>query len=338
MINLEGIRSRFLKPRFSVGLDIGTSSAKLIKLRFLKETVELVACEVAGYRKPLAEVVKDLAEKYKFDRVNISVSGSAVVTRYVVFPKMQPEELNQSLKFEVQKHIPFDINEVYLDAHILRTDLADNKMLVLVCAVKKDFINSRLKLFESPGLRVNLIDVDSLSMINAFLFNYSEDKASAKTLALLNVGNKTTNLSIVDELLPGLNRDIHLGGDNFTEKLQELLHLDFAQAEAEKLKYDPAQASGLLAATESVVSSLSREIRTSFDYYESQNASTVGKIFLSGAGTKLPGFKDTLANMLGIEVDFWDPLRKIIFGAELDAQNLKSIASQLAVAVGLALR
>lgn len=336
--NLEAIKSIFQKDHFSVGLDIGTSTLKLVKLKFLKETVELAGCQVIGCRETASSAIKELAEQYKLDRVNISVSGQAVATRYVVFPKMQPQELNQSLKFEVQKHIPFDINEVYLDAHILKNDLADSKMLVLVCAAKKDFINSRLKMLEDLGLRVNVIDLDCLSIINAFLFNYSDEKESSGTSALLNVGGKVSNLSILDDKLPSLNRDIHFGGDNFTEKLQETLHLDFAQAESAKIKSDPVQADAVSAAIESAASILAAEIRTSFDFYESQNASSVNKIFLSGAGINITGFKDYLANTLGIGIDIWDPLRKIIFGAEVDAQKLKPFASQLAVAVGLALR
>ncbi|MCX5697153.1 MAG: type IV pilus assembly protein PilM [Candidatus Omnitrophica bacterium] len=322
----------------SAGLDIGASSIKLVKLKFLKETVELAACEIVASQPDNSTLIENLVQKHSLDRVNISVSGSGVVTRYALFPKMQPQELNQSLKFEAQKHIPFDINDVYLDAHILKTDLADNKMLVLVCAVKKDSVDPRLKLYENLGLRVNVIDIDCLCVINSFLFNYSDEREALKTFALLNVGAKVSNLGIVDEGLPGLNRDIHIGGDNFTRGIQDALQLDIAQAEAIKINPDPAHAAAASAAAESVVSSLAAEIRTSFDYYESQNASSVGKILLSGAASQLTGFRDSLANMLGIEVDYWDPLRRLIFGAGLDAQKLKAFAPQLAVCVGLALR
>jgi len=76
----------------------------------------------------------------------------------------------------------------------------------------------------------------------------------------------------------------------------------------------------------------------SFDYYESQNASTVGKIYVSGAGSTIAGFKDSLSGLLGIEVEYWDPLRKILLAGDIDAQKIKDVSSQLAVAVGLALR
>jgi type IV pilus assembly protein PilM len=338
MINLEAIKSKFLKERVSAGLDIGSSSLRLIKLRFLQETVELAACEEIPLRPDAPSAINELAQRHNLERVNIAVSGPAVVTRYAVFPKMQPQELSQSLKFEAQKHIPFEINDVYLDAAILKSDLGDNKMLVLVCAAKKEVINARLKLFEGLKVKVNLIDLDCLGIINAFLFNYSEEKESAKTFALLDIGSRTSSLSIVDESIPGLNRDIHFGADDITRKLQEELHLDPVQAEEVKINPGPMHAAGITAAIEYVVSSLADEIRTSFDYYESQNASTVGRIFLSGAGSNIAGFRDSLANVLGMQVDHWDPLRKIIFGGNFDTQELKSQSLKLAVAVGLALR
>ncbi len=335
---LDAIKSKFSTIRISAGVDMGASSVKLVKLKFLKETVELAACEIVTSQPDNSPVIKNLVQKHNLDKVNISVSGSNVVTRYVLFPKMQPQELNQCLKFEAQKHIPFDINDVYLDAHILKTDLADNKMLVLVCAAKKDSVNPRLKFFENLGLRVNIIDIDCLCVINSFLFNYSDEREAVKTFALLNIGAKISDLSIVDEGLPGLNRDIHIGGDNFTREIQEALQLDIAQAEAVKINPQPEHAAAASAATESVVSSLAAEIRTSFDYYESQNASSVGKILLSGGASQLVGFRDSLANMMGIEVNYWDPLRRILFDAALDAQKLKAQSQQLAVSVGLALR
>jgi type IV pilus assembly protein PilM len=87
-----------------------------------------------------------------------------------------------------------------------------------------------------------------------------------------------------------------------------------------------------------VVTSLTSEIRTSFDYYESQSASSVAKIFLSGGGSRMIGLKDMLANFLGIEVEYWDPLKQIILSSDIDPQKIKALFSQFAVAVGLALR
>jgi type IV pilus assembly protein PilM len=322
----------------STGLDIGSSCLKLVKLRFLKETLELL--DYAAY--PLtAEVtleLKNLAQVHHLRQVNISLSGQGTVTRCVPFPRMELAELKQSLRFEAKEIIPFTLDQVYLDASILKTGLAENKMLVLVAAAKKDLVNQRLRMLQDLKLEVGLIDLDGLSISNAFLFNYAQEPEVAKTFALLNIGALSTNLSIVDENVVGLNRDIHIGGINFTRKIQESLELDFSQAEEEKLNPRPESALKVAGVLESVIAELASEIRTSFDFYESQNATVVGRIFLSGGGSKLNGIKETLANTLGIEVCSWDPFRKIIFSEGLTQDKLRPQLADFAVAVGLALR
>jgi len=246
---------------------------------------------------------------------------------------MSEDELKQSLKFEVQKFIPFPINEVNLDSYILRENLSENKMLVLIAAVKKEFINQRLKLIQEAGLKINTVDIDSLALVNAFKFNYpqdTDDTIKNRTVAILNIGASMSNLNILENGLPVLSRDIFLAGNNLTQKVQGPLGLD-SQAAKEKAN----NAAGVV---ESELAGLAKELRESFDYYESQSASSVIKIFLSGGGSRFPGLKDMLANLLSIEVQNWDPFRQISIADTIDPEKLKALSNQLAVAVGLALR
>jgi type IV pilus assembly protein PilM len=265
--------------------------------------------------------------------------------RYVDFPKMKDDEVRQSLRFEAQKYFPFSTDEVNIDARILIQDLGGNKMLVLLAAVKKEFINQRLKMIQAAGIKTNIVDLDSIALINAFNFNYSKnsnsdsDTLKHKTVAILNIGAASSNLNILEDGIPRLSRDIQIAGNNFTQKLQEILGVDFKTAEELKLKADDKERlDKVISAGEAALSNLSGEIRTSFDYYESQSDSSVGKIFLSGGGSRFRGLKDTLANLLGIEVEYWDPLRKISASSNIDVEKAKELSGQLAVAVGLALR
>ncbi|MGE5197403.1 MAG: type IV pilus assembly protein PilM [Deltaproteobacteria bacterium] len=336
---LEKFKNKFPKERFSVGLDIGTSSVKAVKLRFHKDGVELYGVGFEPAQFDLEPVVKKIMKPQETDRVNISVSAPAAIIRYVNFPKMSKEELQQALKFEAQKHIPFAITEVNLDSYILKSDLPDNKMLVLMAAVKKDFLSQRLKVIESAGLRANVVDIDSLALVNAFNFNYAEDdNVKNRTVALLNIGASFSNLSILEAGIPCLSRDIQIAGNSLTQKISEAMGLDFKSAEELKLNPDKEKADKLYQAGESVLSNFAREIRISFDYYESQNASSVGKIFLSGAGADFSNLKEMLVNLLGIEVEYWDPLRQVNIANSLEADKIRPICGRLAIAMGLALR
>lgn len=328
------------KEKIVVGLDLGASAVKAVKLKFSKDgSVECCGFNLEPVQLDMAPVLSRIVQAEDSDRVNVSLCGPSVVIRYINFPKMQAEELRQALRFEAQKHIPFSVNEVNLDACILKEDLPDNKMLVLVAAAKKDLISQRLKVINAAGIRPNLIDIDSLALINAFNFNYPDiEKSEHKAVALLNIGTQETNLNILDKGIPRLSRDIYIGGNNFTQKLMEVFGVDFKAAEELKINPDKEKAEKVLLTAESVFSNLSAEIRVSFDYYESQGASSVNKIFLCGGSSLLPGLKDMLANILDIEVDYWDPFAKINIPANIDSQKLKSLSARMAVAAGLALR
>jgi type IV pilus assembly protein PilM len=335
---LSKIKGNFNKERVCFGLDIGTAAVKVAKFRFLNDVVELCGFDIEPVKLDLAETLRKLKEKHGWEAVNIGVSGSQTVIRYANFPRMSSQELKQALKFEAQKHIPFNVAEVNLDGCILKDDLADNKMLVLISAAKKELINQRIKLIENSGAVINSIDMDSIALVNAFNFNNpSFDFTEHKAIALMNMGASVTNLDIIEGGIPRLSRDMHIASNNFNQKIMDMFDLDLGSAEKLKLNPDPERENKIKAAVESILVNLAGEVRTSFDYYESQSTSSVEKIFLSGGGSNFAGLKDMLSHLLGIEVEYWDPLKQVRLGENIDAQAVKGASSQLAIAVGLAL-
>ena len=310
-----------------------------MKLKFSKDLAELSDFRLVPVSTNPQESLKSAVQSLDTRNVNISVNGSSAIIRYVNFPKMTRDELKKSLKFEAQKHIPFSVGDVNLDAVILKPDLPDNKMLVSVAAVKKDFLAARLKLAKGADLTVDIVDVDSLALVNAFNFSISAAESNKlKSIALLNIGASYSNLSILENSVPMLARDINIAGNNFTQKIADSLGVDFKAAEAIKMNPDKERITKITQSADSVLSNLATEIRVSFDYYESERASSVTKIFLSGGGGQFLGLKDALASLLGIEVENWDPLGKIATAPGADSAKLKALSSQLAVATGLALR
>ncbi|MDP3732715.1 MAG: type IV pilus assembly protein PilM [Candidatus Omnitrophota bacterium] len=332
-------KNKFSKDSISVGLDIGTSAIKLVELKFIKDTVELVRFNFEPVQEDLISQLKRIASSSR--AVNISVSGASTALRYIDFPRMNENELKQALKFEVQKYIPFPIAEVNLDSYILKEELSDNKMLVLLAAVKKEFISQRLKLIQEAGLKTNIVDLDSLALINAFNFSYSKEEDTNiknKTIAILNMGASMSNVNILENGLPALSRDIYIAGNNITQKIQDTVGIDLKSAAGLNPDIDKERLNKVAIPMEAVLSDLAKELRESFDFYESQSASSVSKIFLSGGGSKFIGLKDMLANLLGIEVEYWDSLRQLSIADGTDAEKIKALSAQLAVAVGLALR
>ena len=314
-LTLKNLKDKFSQEKFSLGLDIGSHSLKFVVLRFLKAGIELCNFKIEPIEANLGQALKGLMQAQKVQKINTSMSGQSTIIRYVDFPQMSEDELRKALHFEAPKHIPFLLEEVSLDAHILKSGLPDNRMLVMIAAVKKDFLNTRLRLLEEAGFKPNIIDMDSLALVNAFNFNYSDDEnLRPKTVALLNIGAQIINLTVLaDNLIPRLSRDIQLK-DNMPIQVQEEARF------------------------ESMLQAAAGEIRTSFDYYESQGSSSIHKVFLSGGSSLIPGLKDKLESLLGIEIDYWDAFRRINIASDIDSGKLKGKSGQLAVAVGLALR
>ncbi len=337
---LPQFKTSLPKEKISVGLDIGTASLKIAKLVKEKDNLVLSDFALEPAQPSLEQALKKMSESYKdIFKINISVSGPATLIRYISFPKMTGEELKQALKFEIQKYIPFSINEINLDGHILKEDLPENKMLVLVAAVKKELVSERLKLLKDLGFQVNVMEVDSVALINAFNFNYSQDSnLKNKTIALLNIGASQSNLNILEDGIPRLSRDIRIAGNSFTQKIADVLSLDLKAAEELKLNPPAEKLESVNNIMQSILSNLGSELRTSFDYYESQSVASVEKIFLSGGGSLFMGLIGMLSALMGIPVEYWDPLREIKLSAGVDAAKVKPLSSQLAVAIGLALR
>ena len=338
---LDGFQGGFgkKKEKTPVGLNLGVSSLKMARLKVLQDHVELSSYLIEQNQIDVEELLRKIAHSNEVSTVNISVSGQQAIIRYIDFPRMSQFELKQALKFEAQKYMPFPVAEVCLDACILREDLPDNKMRVLLAAVKKEFLSQKLKVLSDAGLDVNIVDIDSLALINAFNYNYSgEESLKNKAIALLNIGSATSNLNILENYLPSLSRDISVGGNNLTQRIADVFNLDFKGAEELKISADKERAEKVLVAIEPVLTKLAKEVRTSFDYFESRSVTSVERIFLSGGASQYQGLRDSLSAAMGIVVENWDPLRKITLGAGLDPQKVKAVSGQLAVAIGLALR
>lgn len=227
---------------------------------------------------------------------------------------MTAEELNSAVKFEAEKYIPYPVNEVYLDAKIIKESYKENKMLVLLAAAKKDLVQGRINLLNSVGLEPAIINVSVLAVINAFNF-FEPSKATLKKdekpqpVALLNVEENIANLSILEASLPVFSRDIILG-----------------QREAS------------LATSDSSLINLANEIRLSFDFYESQENVPISNLFMSGSLQKTKGVDTFLNQNLGVEIKTWDPFSKLSFIPNLDKAILKDRESEFTVAIGSALR
>jgi len=343
----------FLKRSKSiVGLDIGSHAVKAVELTqvgsdyVLTEYGQTQIYSEGSISDAIAELMSSC--RFRTKRVVTAVSGKSVIVRYLNLVQMSDDELKNAIRFEADKYIPFDVDEVVLDCQKL-DDAAgavgidsgqENEMRVLLVACKRSLVEDHFTLLNGLGLQPEIIDVDAFALGNAYEFmnqlgdNFADDE---KVVALIDIGANKTNINIVRGNTSFFTREIYLGGDDFTGGISKKLNIDLHEAEA--LKRDPGDQ--LEDAKESVypyIDDLGNEIRLSFDYYENQFDREVDEVYLSGGGARLMFLEEALEKIFEKKTALWNPIEYLKSSDRVDRDLLEENASQLAIAVGLASR
>lgn len=331
------------KTKYRIGLDIGSSSVKILEIENSDDKSFLVnigfkalpdASKVA-----LSGAIRSLMEELKLSSrdATISVSGPSTIVRFVSMPKMREDELKGAIKFEAEKYIPFAIGDCIIDYQVLKKDDKDNKLETLLVAVKKELVLEKIAMAEESGLNVGVVDVDNFAVANSFLRSFG-GRDQSKTAALLNIGASLTNVSIVRDGILYFSRDVAIGGSDFTTSIAKGFNIE--KAEAEKLKISPQdKAQEVSKYTKSIVSNLIDEMRLSFSYYENQSGRGIDEIYVSGGTSGLAGLENVFNEAFESKPFLWDPLQ--FLDTSKLAQNtelLKTMSRSFAVAAGLALR
>ena len=322
-----------------VGLDIGTSTIKVVQLLKVKEQFNLVKASIEELKfnaeeKDKLSALKRLLKRAKISEkeVNISIEGPSVIIRNIQLPKMSEADLKNAIKYEVEKYIPYNVNEVIVDCQIISE--AENNMGVLLVAAKKDSINDKIQLVQKAGLCPWVVDIDSFALINAFNLNNEEKN---KTIALLNIGSEATSVNIIRGDLLNFTRNIPVGGKRVTEVLAENFNIDLAQAE--ELKRNPGDKKEAVdELCLNAMREMAIEIKSSFDYYESQYEEGVTEIFISGGVAIDENMANFLSENMNLEVKRWSVLDRLILGNKSLGDKISPIRDYFAVATGLALR
>lgn len=346
----------FGKKKSVAGLDVGSSSVKVVELDGKMNNLNLVSL---GFENLPDETVVDgqimelnaVAETIQFvcgdsniktPKVITGVSGHSVIIKNIVLPPMSREELEESIDWHAEEHIPYDLSEVSLDYHVTHEDVEATNVMIAAC--KKERLNNIKQAIQLSGKQPVVIDVDTFALQNCYEVNYQPE--SDQVVTLLNIGASTMNVNIVKGTQSLFTRDLTIGGSQFTDILQKNLGFSFSQAEAVKRGVPEAMENVDEKAIEPLMGNVTEmvalEIQKTFDFYRATSDNddlTVEKILISGGGSKLAGLREELSKRLEIPVEVLDPFRQITVDAgKFDPDYLSEIMPEMAVAVGLALR
>ena len=347
----------FGKSKAIVGLDIGSSAVKAVELK-----VSGRAYRVAAYGSEpvpadaivdgaiidagaVADAIRRLFDgnkAFKAKDVCASLSGNAVIVKKITLPVMTEAELSESIYWEAEQYIPFDIQDVNLDYQILDAGTGPESrgsMEVLLVAAKKEKIGDYTGVIAQAGRTPVIVDVDAFALQNAYEVNYGLEPG--RVVVLLNAGASAININILQGDQSVFTRDISMGGNAYTEAVQKELDLPFDLAEQLKkgIPVDGATFEDARPVLHAITENVLLEVQKTFDFFKATASSDqLDRIMLSGGASRVDGFREMLQERFNAPVEDFDPFRAVIWDVRTLMGDPADSAATAAVAVGLALR
>lgn len=345
----------FRRSKSIVGLDLGHQVVKAVEISL--EGPEPVITGFAKAEVPAggdrAEAIAKVFQQGRFRSKNVvtSVSGQAVVVRYITMMQMNDAELRQAIRFESDKYLPFEADEVQIDCQRLKrkphaategASAAQDQMSVVIAACKKSEVEERIKEITRLGLNPVAVDVDVFALANAWelcgLSEVAGEGAQERVLALVDVGAAVTSINVLCGGETCFSREIGIGGQDMTQSAARRLGVENTEAEA--IKRDPqGREAEVSRAIAQVLEDMVSELSLSLDYVENREGLRVEEILLSGGGVLAPGTVSFIEQATGRTARTWNPLEGLrVAESRVNVQEMEACAPSLAVAIGLAAR
>jgi len=341
----------FGKKKSTVGLDIGSSSIKVVEIARDRSGDHLINY---GVSEPLSEAIVDgeimdrqmvheaitnlmESRQIKTKSVATAVSGRAVIVKKILMDRLNEEDAKEAIQWEAEQHVPYDINDVSLDFQIINPNVDAKKMQVLLVAAKKDMVQNHADIIREAGLTPTIIDVDSFAIQNAIEANY--EFLPGETVALVNIGAEITNLNIVRDGVPHFTKDLSVGSNSFVEGIQRRHNVSQAEA-LQALRGRNESGIDVTAIVQTASEDLSVQIDRAISFLKSAgDADRIDRILVSGGSARITGLTDFLSGRHHVPVSVVNPVQRLSFDPGLFGGDLpEAVAPMLTVAIGLALR
>ena len=340
-----------------VGLDIGSSAVKAVELSVSPKGFEVTNMGMASVpaeaivqgaflnASAIVDAIREALSNggIKAKDAAAAVSGHSVIVKQIQLPAMTHEELEESIRWEAEQYIPFDVNEVNLDFQILSDEQTEGQMDVLLVAAKKDLVDDYCQVISEAGLNPGVMDVAAFAVENAFEANY--DASPGDVVALVNVGAQVVNINVIQDGKPAFTRDISTGGNLYTEDIQKALSIGFEEAERIKLgNTSPGESQEVVPqevdqAMRSATDQVLGEITRSLDFFTATAAeSRISKILVSGGGACVPEFDKAFQDRANVPVQILNPFERALPSKKFDEAYLRDMGPYMTVGVGLGLR
>ncbi len=348
-------------PKPTIGIDIGSHTIKLVEL--IKTTSpeneasyiirrvgqalvppNVVVDGSVSSPQELGDILRNLLEnvKNKYRYASTSIAGYSVIVKRITVPFTDERDIEDNLIIEAENYVPFEIEDVYVDFHVIGIEEDSEKLQsdIFLVAAKKEIVDDYAAVIQEVGLSPAVVDVDAFAISNVFEVAYGDPD---EAVVLVDIGASKTSLNIVHHGTSLFARDMAIGGDQLTEAISESVGISIQEAEILKLQGtdDPSVASEVSKLCEELAGMWAGEINKAIDFFVKGLQDEVYKpkhIVLSGGCSLMKHLDRFLEDEIHIPVQLFNPWRNMVPDDSIDPDYLRAIASQMVIATGLALR
>lgn len=333
-----------------LAIDLGSRATKAVLLDRWQEGYALsryVIADAPIYEKGipqglLTEHLRSVVEAIgpKTRQVTIAVGAEDSILRSTEMPLLPLNDMRQMLKFNAKNYLQQDLRDYIFDCYIVppkninpqEAGKAATKYKVWVGGARREWLSNLEGAVKAAGLQADQVTLTVLGPINAL--ELAEPEVFAKeVVALVDLGFRTTTISILNGGDLCLNRTVEIGGDKLTAGLSEAMGISYAEAEGIKIGM-PKEVENHL---QPLISPLGRELRASIDFFEHQREKTVGSVLVSGGAARSEFILDLLKAEMAVQCRAWQPSAGVHLSlAPQQMTEVEQVAGQLAVAIGSA--
>ena len=286
----------------------------------------------------------------KVSRLTSAVAGQQVVIRPIQMTRMKQSEVDQAIKFEAERYLPYSVADASISGKIIQEDTGGNTMEVLLIAVPNEIVDNAREVVKMADIEPGAIDLEPLALFRSLKMAVDSEQL-AQTLALINIGASFSSINIFKEGVLRHNRTISVAGNSFTKAIGQALNLSFE--EAEKIKKEkgvirtensgepvPPTTMRIFNLIVPVLQELVTEVQRSFDYYKSRYKEAVSLVILSGGTANFKNIDSYLSGELGVPCELANPIKRFVLGknSNLSSAEMAEVAPATMVVLGLALR
>lgn len=344
--------------RQCIGLDIGSSSIKLVQVKASRKSLNLqnfgieplppgaiVDGAIANHG-AVSESIRNLCKRIHLrgKDIALAVSGNSVIIRRLHIPAMQGPALAEQMEWEVKQNIPFARDEVIVDWEVLVPRTSDGQMEVVLVAAKREIVEQYVEAVKAAGLNPVVVDTDAFAMQN--VIENAMGFTDNETVAVINIGAHFSTIVIISDGKPVFHRNLAAGGDTFTEAIRHRLAVGVDGAEAYKVggggsvggaEVVPQEVHRVLAQISEQVSS---EFQRTIDFYLGDAVgANLARVFLTGGSALVPQLPKAIQDRARVPVAIFDPFASVTVDAKrFDVEYLRANAPVATVAFGLSLR